>query len=194
MYWRAQAWLFSFKNAIVEGTWGVFTARGAYKFMELGKENLTSVAPPPPASVLLSTETQQLVLIGPTRRSSVVRTPRFHCGGSILGQGTKIWQASRWDKKRKTHPNTFTVQTCMFIPPCSGQLHLHLWAPRRRVLSKAVVLFYLFIFLVALGLCCCVCAFSSCGKQGLLSSCDTQASRCGGFSCCREEAVVDSLL
>ena len=56
----------------------MFTARGAYKFMELGKEHLTSVAPPPPASVLLSTETQQLVLIGPTRRSSVVRTPCFH--------------------------------------------------------------------------------------------------------------------
>ena len=53
------------------------------------------------------------------------------------------------------------------------------------MLSKAVVLFYLFIFLVALGLCCCMCAFSSCGKQGLLSSCDTQASHCGGFSCCR---------
>ena len=46
----------------------MFTARGTYKFMELGKENLTSVAPLPPASVLLSTETLRLVLIGPTRQ------------------------------------------------------------------------------------------------------------------------------
>ena len=27
--------------------------------------------------------------------------------------------------------------------------------------------------------------FSSCGKQGLLSSCGARASHCSGFSCCR---------
>ena len=26
--------------------------------------------------------------------------------------------------------------------------------------------------------------FSSCGEQGLLSTCGVQASHCGGFSCC----------
>ena len=31
--------------------------------------------------------------------------------------------------------------------------------------------------------------FSSCGKQGLLSSCDVQASHCGGFSCGRVQAL-----
>ena len=31
---------------------------------------------------------------------------------------------------------------------------------------------------------CCVLAFSSCGKWGLLSSCSLQASHCDGFSCC----------
>ena len=31
--------------------------------------------------------------------------------------------------------------------------------------------------------------FSSCGEQGLLSSCDVQDSPCGGFSCCRAWAV-----
>ena len=35
--------------------------------------------------------------------------------------------------------------------------------------------FYLFIYLVELGLYCCVQAFSSCGVR---------ASHCGGFSCC----------
>ena len=40
-------------------------------------------------------------------------------------------------------------------------------------------------------LCLCVCmwAFSSCGDQGLLSSCGAQTSSCGGFSCCGEWAV-----
>ena len=31
--------------------------------------------------------------------------------------------------------------------------------------------------------------FSSFGKQGLLSSCNAQASHCGGFSCCRAWAL-----
>ena len=29
---------------------------------------------------------------------------------------------------------------------------------------------------------------SRCGERGLLPSCGTQASRCGGFSCCRAQA------
>ena len=33
-----------------------------------------------------------------------------------------------------------------------------------------------------MGLCCCSWAFSSCGEQGLLSSCGALASYCGGFS------------
>ena len=41
----------------------------------------------------------------------------------------------------------------------------------------------LFKFLAALGLRCCVQAFSSCGEWGLLSSCSKQASHCGAFSC-----------
>ena len=35
--------------------------------------------------------------------------------------------------------------------------------------------------------------FSSCGKQGLLSSCDAWASRCGGFSCCRALGCSESV-
>ena len=33
-----------------------------------------------------------------------------------------------------------------------------------------------------LGLHCCTWTFSSCTEQGLLSSCDTRASHCPGFS------------
>ena len=32
--------------------------------------------------------------------------------------------------------------------------------------------------------------FSTCGEWGILSSCDAQALRCGGFSCCEARAVV----
>ena len=47
----------------------------------------------------------------------------------------------------------------------------------------------LFYFLAALGLHCCVKAFSSCNEQGPLSSCSPWISHCGGFSCCRAQAL-----
>ena len=40
--------------------------------------------------------------------------------------------------------------------------------------------FYLFLFLAALGLCCCAQAILRCGSW---------ASHCGGFSCCRAWAL-----
>ena len=42
-------------------------------------------------------------------------------------------------------------------------------------------IFYLVIILVVLCLCCCMLAFSSCSKQGLLSSCGSRTSYCSGF-------------
>ena len=47
---------------------------------------------------------------------------------------------------------------------------------------------FVYLFLAPLGLCCCVRVFSSCGEQGLLSSCGAPASHCGGFSSCRARA------
>ena len=44
-------------------------------------------------------------------------------------------------------------------------------------------------FLAALGLHCCVWAFSSCGEWGLLISCGTQAFHCCGLSCFRVRAL-----
>ena len=46
-----------------------------------------------------------------------------------------------------------------------------------------------YLFLIALGLCCCSRTFSSCGEQELLSSCGVQASHCSVFSCCRAQAL-----
>ena len=47
----------------------------------------------------------------------------------------------------------------------------------------------IYLFSATLGLHCCMQAFSSCSKWGLLSSCCAQASHCGGFSCCRAQAL-----
>ena len=40
----------------------------------------------------------------------------------------------------------------------------------------------MYLFMVVLGLHCCVHAFSSCGEWGLLSSCNAWGSHCGDFS------------
>ena len=45
------------------------------------------------------------------------------------------------------------------------------------------------LLLVVLALRCCTWAFSSCGEWGLISSCSALASHCGGFSCCRAQAL-----
>ena len=47
----------------------------------------------------------------------------------------------------------------------------------------------LFFFWLVRGLCCYTRAFSSCGKQELLSSCSAQASHCSGFSCWGAQAL-----
>ena len=51
-----------------------------------------------------------------------------------------------------------------------------------------VFLSFYFFFLAVLGLHCCQ-TFLWLHEQGLLSSCSTQASHCGGFSCCRAQAL-----
>ena len=49
---------------------------------------------------------------------------------------------------------------------------------------------YSFIFLsAALGLRCCVWAFSSCQELGLLLSCGARASQCSVLSCCGAQAL-----
>ena len=58
----------------------------------------------------------------------------------------------------------------------------------------AVLLFlflnkFIYLFLAVLGLRCCVWAFYSCGEQQLLFHCSTQASHCGGFSCCGAQTL-----
>ena len=52
---------------------------------------------------------------------------------------------------------------------------------------------FIHLFLAVLGLHCCVLTFSSCRKQGLLSSCGAQASHCNAFSYCGAWAVEHGL-
>ena len=47
---------------------------------------------------------------------------------------------------------------------------------------------FIYLFLAKLSFCCCLQAFSRCGKQGLLC-CSAWASHGGGFSCCRAQAL-----
>ena len=60
-------------------------------------------------------------------------------------------------------------------------------------LQKVRDLFFFFnlfyLFLAALGLCCCAQAFSSCGERGATLGCGAWASHYGGFSCCRARAL-----
>ena len=50
-------------------------------------------------------------------------------------------------------------------------------------------IYFIYLFLAALGLGCCVQAFSGCGERGATLRCGVQASHCGGFSCCRAWAL-----
>ena len=48
---------------------------------------------------------------------------------------------------------------------------------------------FIYLFLAALGLRCCLWAFSSCGKRGATHRCGARASHCGGFLCCRARVL-----
>ena len=50
--------------------------------------------------------------------------------------------------------------------------------------GKLEVEFDFFLDVLSLYFCARASAFSSCGEQGLLSSCGMRASHCSGFSCC----------
>ena len=55
--------------------------------------------------------------------------------------------------------------------------------------ARTVCLFFIYIFFAALGLHCRMQTFSSRGEPGLLSSCGVLASHCGGFCCCKAQAL-----
>ena len=60
------------------------------------------------------------------------------------------------------------VVACKLFPPHTTNLFIYL---------------FIYLFMAALGLHCCMRAFSSCGERGLLFCCGAGASHCHGFSC-----------
>ena len=97
--------------------------------------------------------------------------------------------------------NNFRIQCLHAIPfafsltdiiPFQSYLGQHLSdgvsIPFREAASYIEKIF-IYLFLAELGLCFCLQAFSSCGDQGLLSSCGAWASHCSGFCCCRAQAL-----
>ena len=67
----------------------------------------------------------------------------------------------------------------------SNLMHIFL-----KILSFKKINYFIYLFLAALGLCCCMWAFSSCSEQGLcFVAVRCVASHCCGFSCCGELAL-----
>ena len=81
----------------------------------------------------------------------------------------------------------------MGSPPEISGVHRQLFIPDRRhplfsrILKKKS--YFLIYFLVVLGLCSCLQAFSGCSEQGLLSSCAAWAPPCNGFACGGAQAL-----
>ena len=57
------------------------------------------------------------------------------------------------------------------------------WQISANINDKSEVIPSRILFLAVLGCCCCMRAFSSCGRRGLLSSCSARVSHCSGLSC-----------
>ena len=109
----------------------------------------------------------------------MVTTQRFHCQGpgSIPGQGTKIPQAM-WPKKNKEKGKEVNHNLdAPGLGPLPGGFKGLPWLQNVLFPSREVqvglffiykFIYFIYLFLAAVGLCCCVWAFSSCGERGLL--------------------------
>ena len=78
-------------------------------------------------------------------------------------------------------------------PLCPHVIHLRNGRSRFKASDSKDHILFLFLYLFGGGGCAgssWLCQdFCSCSKQGLLSSCHVWASHCGGFSCCRAQAL-----
>ena len=72
--------------------------------------------------------------------------------------------------------------------PVQGVQHSIREGHTPRVTTTSLLFIYLFIYLAALGLCCCGQAFPGCGEWGPLC-CGAWASHCGGLSRCGARAL-----
>ena len=113
--------------------------------------------------------------------SSNLSTSVFFLALALLARSLVIWVLLFSGQVYQMRYMIYFWETVCSVFPVSV-LHL-IWCP---LLSSPFILTHFtcpYLFLVALGLRCCMWAFSSCIEQGLLSSCGAWASRCSGFSC-----------
>ena len=88
----------------------------------------------------------------------------------ILHASTKTWHGQ---KKSTENSHLSPAFTCIASPTINAPLFF----------------FKIYLFLAALGLCCCAQAFSSCGEQGLLFVAVCRLLIAVVFLCCRAQAL-----
>ena len=135
------------------------------------KTNKQNILVPSP---VVGTDTHQLIL------------PHFALTGILNAAFSLPWLIANWSSERCNNlPKSQNQKTVVFLSSnCFGRgskflvfcffLKIHL---------------FIYLFMAALGLCCCVRAFSSCGERGATLCCGAQASHCGGFSYCGARAL-----
>ena len=104
------------------------------------------------------------------------------------GQNRSYERARERRQAKSHHSFSHTHLTISSFWTCraAGDLNQLIRDGHTQPLYSLIVTF--FFFLAALGLPCCMRAFSSCGEQGLLC-CGAWASHCGDFSCCGARAL-----
>ena len=90
------------------------------------------------------------------------------------------------------HDDKWPLLSYRYCPLCLQNPHSLLFATSN--FSLGLICFQndflnVYLFMVALGLCCCVQAFSSCGERGLLSNWGALASHGSDFPCCGAQAL-----
>ena len=84
---------------------------------------------------------------------------------------------------------THTFQSCLFFFTKTFLVLTFFFFFLVFCVPKVILFFFLILFLAVLSLHCCTQAFSSCGEWGATLRCSAPASHCGGFSCCRAQAL-----
>ena len=86
------------------------------------------------------------------------------------------------------HLQLFLISLCHFY--WHGHSAIRSWSTFIYMYIYHYIFICLFVcFLAVLGLHCCTQAFSRCREQALLSHWGVKTSHCGGFSCCRAQAL-----
>ena len=110
----------------------------------------------------------------------------------MIVSSTCEWSPVGQQNTRSTTREGFCPLPAPSLPGASSHL-LAPWflCPGRHPSSWSPYFFFglQWVFVAEHSLFIAVTAFSSCGGQGLLSSCHARASHCSGFSCCRVGAL-----